>query len=198
MNTTKIADIEIPEELTRAQKAEFFVLKRMLSKLEGQWNELIENSNPEQIQYNHILEKEYETKFQQIEALRELNLQIAKKQYEEEKAKIEADFEENKKNLFKQIIHGYHSYYVTIMNHLKELMGSDFNSFLSANEIDFPQIQEKTRGEKKPMHQPEEVKLVLTHYDSEKQIKKIISSAAESRAATTTESDGGESHSHSE
>ena len=190
---TPISELNLspPESFSRALRAEFYVLRRMIIKLEERWREIKVDSDANEGKYEEILDETYEIKLEEIESLKKLNQQIAEKQYNIEKENIESAFEENKKNLFKKMIEGYYDMYLNVVNHLKELMRDDFDDFFVGNEIGFP-IMENQKPEK-ALQPPEEIKFGYTHYDSEKQIKRIVNSAAENKSASTassTESDG--------
>lgn len=179
-----VADAQMPEELTPAMKIEFNVLKSKLTELETQWFHLLDNENPDQKKYSEKVDREYQSMISHANKLAEVRVDSIKTQYNVKKAKIMSDYEENKRILFNRILHGYSSRYQEIINHLRELMGPEYESFVALkNEIEFPQMSSNTHTERN-ISQPDDLKLSMSHHEIERQIQKMLK-FAEPKAAST-------------
>ena len=175
MNRQSVADAQMPEELTPAMKIEFNVLKSKLAELESQWFRLLDNENPDQKRYSEIVDQEYQSMISHANKLAEVRVDSIKTQYNVKKAKIMSDYEENKRLLFNRIIRGYSLRYQEIIGHLRDLMGSEFDSFIAyKNEIEFPQISSNVHTERN-ISQPDDLKLSLSHHEIERQIQTLKS-----------------------
>ena len=194
MSFRSVSDVSSPAGLSPVMQIEFNVLKAKLAELESQWRQLVSNENPDQVRYSSIVRNEYESMIDQTRKLSEIRRSSILEQYEIRMNKINAEFEENKKHLFKRIIRGYYLRYQEILKHLQELLGADFDGFYQNNEIDFPQIPATSHAERN-ISQPDEVKLELSHNEIEKQISKLnkaierLKIAADDETATSNKTE---------
>lgn len=196
---TPISDLPLPpDSLPRALRVECLALRSLLIKLEARWRSSSPSAPDSHAScFDEALDDACRTKLDEVESLRKLNQQIASKQYRAELSRLDSALEDNKRRLFHSVIEGQYDMYVTIIGHLRDLMGDDFDDFIAANDIDFPIVD--SRKPERPLHPPGEIKFGYTHYDSEKQIRRIVSSAAENKsasAASSAESDASQDSSH--
>ena len=168
----RISEIPLPENLTDIQTAEYKAFVEAISNLEDQWIDLETGNNPEQKLCIEQIKQIKEKRELQAKERLDLRLKIIEKQYQKECEKIENEQEEYKKLLFDRLMRAYSQSYQMITSQLKDLMGKEFNSFISTNGIEFPTFnpegQMKTR-----FQQPEEGKPRLNQSDVDQDIRTI-------------------------
>ncbi|OHT16350.1 hypothetical protein TRFO_41835 [Tritrichomonas foetus] len=187
MERKSIKDAEKPSGLTAVQQIEFNILKSKFMELESQWFQLLNNANSDQVRYGSIVKNEYDSMIDQARELAKIRKESIKAQYEVKLQKINSEYDENKKLLFKRIVRGYYLKYQDILSHLRELLGPDFEAFLHANEYEFPLIPSNPHTERN-IAQPDEMKLALSHHESEKMIHAMMKNIERSRMTTDDES----------
>lgn len=169
INTSKIEDIPIPEDLSEVQKAEFIAYQSAVIQLEKEWEQLQNDQNSDQIACNAIILDAHERKKKKIAEKLDTRKEIIKKQHQKETDKIEKEFKVAKTTLNDRLIRAYSQSDQNITTQLRDLKGKDY---IGENSIEFPPIpsdpQMMTRTK-----QPEELKFRLSTQECEKDIRKI-------------------------
>ncbi|OHT16806.1 hypothetical protein TRFO_12876 [Tritrichomonas foetus] len=167
-----VADIPIPDELSPEIEAEYIAYQECLVQLENEWRQLKTNENEYQIEANNLLQQIFEKRRQKQIARKNLRMEVVERQCEKENERLKNECEDAKKVLFERLVRGYYHAYRNVTSRLKELMGKDYQSYIDANEIEFPQIitdnQMKTRYQ-----QPEETKARISSHETELDLQKI-------------------------
>jgi hypothetical protein len=161
-----------PPTLSEADRAEFLVLQRSLSVLEDQWHHLHDAPTSDCVDYSAIFDREFGARLKQAEIIEQIEIEDVEKEFREESDRMAREFEENQKTLFKRFVRGYYVSYQRILDHLRELLGPDYETYQQANEIEFPDLPSVKNQETK-LPQPEEPKIAFSPHETDRQLREI-------------------------
>ncbi|EAY14906.1 hypothetical protein TVAG_380160 [Trichomonas vaginalis G3] len=167
-----VAEIEIPNDLSDVDKAEFTAFKLALVDLEKEWNQLQDGTNPDQQTCLSIINDVKEKRIAQADERYKLRTEIIEKQTEKEREKIKQEQEEYKKLLFERLVRSYYQAYQSVTAQLKDLMGKDYSQYISQNGITFPNIPSEVQMRTR-MQPNEEAKIKLTPAENEHDMRLI-------------------------
>jgi hypothetical protein len=170
-----VRDIPIPDNLTELERGEYLACQEALGALEAEWRQLSAGDNVDLKACLDVLEEDKENRRQQAKERLRLRLEILEKQVEREQSRIADETEKARKVLFERIVRSYAHAYQNICTQLKELMGhagQDFNAFIAANGIEFPQMPPDTQM-KTRLQQPEEANIRLSAQDCKRDLRMI-------------------------
>ncbi|KAH0793650.1 hypothetical protein GPJ56_002371 [Histomonas meleagridis] len=173
MSFQSVADVPMPDGLDELQQAEFAAFQEALVHMEQELNQLETNENPDQLACLQVLNEIKEERIRQADERLKFKIEVIDRHVQNEKERIEKESEEAEKLLFDRLVRAYKVAYQESVDKLKELMDPvSFNSFMSENTIEFPEIpsdaQIKTR-----LQQPNENKIKLSPEEIENDLKKI-------------------------
>ena len=171
-NFENIKDIPIPNDLSSIEKIEFQAFQSSLIDLEEEWIKLKNNENTDQLTCLNLIKEIKEKRIEQANERKLLRIEIIEKQYQKEKERIEQEKEEYKKILFDRIVKSYYQSYLNVTSQLKELLGKDYNQFISNYPIEWPQFINENNM-KTRLQQNEDIPNRQTPADCEQDIKKI-------------------------
>lgn len=164
--------VAVPSSLSESERAEFLILQRSLASLEDQWHRLHDAPSPECVDYAAIFDHEFGARIKQAELLEQMEIEDVEKQFRDESDRISREFEENQKTLFKRFVRGYYASYQNVLDHLRELLGPDYDSFQQENEIEFPDLPSVKNQETK-LQPPEEPKIAFSPHETDRQLREI-------------------------
>lgn len=168
----RIAEIPIPENLSEVQKAEYIAFRDAMTDIENEWEALENGTNPDQKSCIDLVKDTKKKRHAQAEERLKIRLEVIEEQMKRESERIKTDLDDYRKLLFERLMRAYYQSYQTITGHLKELLGKEYQQFITAHPIDFPTVpsegQMKTRTQ-----QPDEGKPRLSSVDVEKDVHQI-------------------------
>jgi hypothetical protein len=167
-----VRSVPPPPSLSETELAEFLALQRSLGQLEDQWHRLRDAPNPDRLDYAAVFDREFGIRIRQAEIIEQMDSEAVEKQFLEDSERIEREWEDNEKALFKRFVRGYFLSYQKILDHLRELLGPDFESYHQANDIEFPDIP-SVKNLKQQVPRPEEPRIAFNPHETDRQLRTI-------------------------
>ena len=170
--STSIEEIPLPEDLNGVDVAEFTAYKMALIDLEIEFQQLKENTNPDQQTCISIINEIKDKRIAEADERLKLKLEIIDKQTEKEHEKLQKEKQAYNEQLFDRILRSYYQAYTSITSQLKELMGKDYAQYIAVNSIEFPTIPSENQMRTR-MQQPEDVKIRIAPAEADNDYRRI-------------------------
>jgi hypothetical protein len=190
MAMESVRSVAPPPSLSEAELAEFLVLQRSLGQLEDQWHRSRDGPNPDRLDYAAVFDREFGIRIKQAEIIEQMDIEATEKHFQEDSDRIDREWEENERALFKRFVCGYFLSYQKILDHLHELLGPDFEAYHQSHEIEFPEIR-SVKNQKQQVPRPEEPRIAFNPHETDRQLR-AIRQTIQDQSVVASEAESGE------